>query len=187
MYRIRKAAKPPTAAQQRIVGAEADRIAPLNAATPRADIPIPKAKDLRKPETTNLSLSLGVPKGVFSFAKENTPFGTPRERLRLVVSGLRKSFAFGMGMSARGVAAFSGAIRSASAPTIRCCAAVGGFAALRMRYTPCGCRSAYLVEVRSNLRLPRHYSMRRAPAMPHSVSSLPPGKRHSRLTTVRRG
>ena len=35
-------------------------------------------------------------KGVFSFVKENTPFGTPRERLRLVVSGLRKSFAFGM-------------------------------------------------------------------------------------------
>ena len=28
------------------------------------------------------------------------------------------------------------------------------------------CRSAHLVEVRSNLRLPRHYSMRRAPAMP---------------------
>ena len=35
-----------------------------------------------------------------------------------------------------------------------------------MRHTPCGCRSAHLVEVRSNLRLPRHYSMRRAPAMP---------------------
>ena len=28
------------------------------------------------------------------------------------------------------------------------------------------CRSAHLVKVRSNLRLPRHYSMRRAPAMP---------------------
>ena len=56
--------------------------------------------------------------------------------------------------------------RFASASIIRCCAAVGGFAALRMRYTPCGCRSAHLVEVRSNLRLPRHYSMRRAPAMP---------------------
>ena len=28
------------------------------------------------------------------------------------------------------------------------------------------CRSAHLVEVRSNLRLPRHYSIRRAPAMP---------------------
>ena len=29
--------------------------------------------------------------------------------------------------------------------------------------------------------------MRRASAMPHSVGSLPPSKRHSRLTTVRRG
>ena len=37
--------------------------------------------------------------------KENGPFGTPRERLRLAVSGLRKSFASGMGMPARGVAA----------------------------------------------------------------------------------
>ena len=27
-----------------------------------------------KPETANLSLSLGVPKGPFSFAKENGPF-----------------------------------------------------------------------------------------------------------------
>ena len=33
--RIRKASEPPTAAQQRIVGAEANRIATLNAATPR--------------------------------------------------------------------------------------------------------------------------------------------------------
>mgnify|MGYP004456560769 CR=1 FL=1 len=56
-----------------------------------------------------------------------------------------------------------------------------------MRHTPCGCRSAHLVGVRSNFRLPRHYSMRRAPAMPHSASSLPPCYRHSRLTTVRRG
>ena len=59
-----------------------------------------------------------------------------------------------MGMPARGVAALSVAIRFASAPTIRCCAAVGGFAALRMRYTPCGCRSAHLVEVQPNFRLP---------------------------------
>ena len=50
---------------------KSNRIATLNAAPPRAGIHIPKAKDLRKPETTNLSLSLGVPKGVFSFAKEN--------------------------------------------------------------------------------------------------------------------
>ncbi len=46
------------------------------------------------------------------------------------------------------------AIRFASAPIIRCCAAVGGSDALRMRHTPCGCRSAHLVEVLTNFRLP---------------------------------
>ena len=35
-----------------------------------------------------------------------------------------------------------------------------------MRHTPCGCRSAYLAIVQPNSRLPRHPSMRRAPAMP---------------------
>ena len=49
------------------------------------------------------------------------------------------------------------------------------------------CRSAHLVGVQLNFRLPWHSSMRRAPAMPHSVSSLPPFYRHSRLTIVRRG
>ena len=90
-------------------------------------------------------------------------------------------------LPARGVAAFEAAIRFASAPNIRCCAAVGGSAALRMRHTPCGCRSAHLVKVQPNFRLPPVSTMRRAPAMPHSVSSLPPFYRHSRLTTVRRG
>ena len=56
-----------------------------------------------------------------------------------------------------------------------------------MRHTPCGCRSAHLVEVRSNLRLPRHYSMRRAQQCRYFASSLPPSKRHSRLTIVRCG
>ena len=92
-----------------------------------------------------------------------------------------------MEMPARGEAALSAAIRLASAPTIRCCAAVGGSAALRMRHTPCGYRSAHLIEVRSNLRLPRHSSMRRAQQCRYFARSLPPGKRHSRLTTVRRG
>ena len=41
--RIRKAAEPPTAAQQRIIEAEANRIAAANAATPRAGICIPEA------------------------------------------------------------------------------------------------------------------------------------------------
>ena len=127
-------------------------------------------------------------KGGYSLSQKRiSPFGTPRERLRLAVSGLRKSLASGMEMLARSVAAFRVATRLASAPTIRCCTAVGGFAALRMRHTPCGCRSAHLVEVRSNFRLPPVSTMRRAPAMPHLVSSLPPFYRHSRLTTVRRG
>ena len=90
-----------------------------------------------------------------------------------------------MEMPARGEAALSAAIRLASAPTTCCCAAVGGSTALRMRHTPCGCRSAYLVEVRSNQ--PEHSSMRRAQQCRYFASSLPPSKRHSRLTTVRRG
>ena len=64
------------------------------------------------------------------------------------------------------LAANGSARRFASAPIIRCCAAVGGSAALRMRHTPCGCRSAHLIEVQPNSRLPPVPTMRRAPAMP---------------------
>ena len=92
-----------------------------------------------------------------------------------------------MEMLARSVAAFRVAIRLASAPTIRCCAAVGGSASLRMRHTPCGCRSAHLVEVRSNSRLPPVSTMRRAKQCRYFARSLPPSKRHSRLTIVRCG
>ena len=60
-----------------------------------------------------------------------------------------------------------------------------------MRHTPCGCRSAHLAEVRSNLRLPRHYSMRRAPAMPlfrtqsaAGQTSLAPHDSKARLISV---
>ena len=87
----------------------------------------------------------------------------------------------------RGIAAFSVAIRFASASIIRCCAAVGGSAALRMRHTPCGCRSAHLVEVQPNFRLPPASSMRRAKQCRYFARSLPPFYRHSRLTLVRRG
>ena len=52
--RIRKAAKPPTAAQQRIVEAEASRVATLNAATLRAGISIPEAKRSFEIEIANL-------------------------------------------------------------------------------------------------------------------------------------
>ena len=46
-------------------------------------------------------------KGIFSFAKENIPFGTPRERFRLAAWGLNHLYASGMGMLARGVAALA--------------------------------------------------------------------------------
>ena len=115
------------------------------------------------------------------------PFGTPRERLRLAVQSLNDLCASEMRLPARGVAALGVARRFASAPIIRCCAAVGGFAALRMRYTPCGCRSAHLVEVQPNFRLPEHSTMRRAQQCRYFARSLPPSKRHSRLTVVRRG
>ena len=74
VYRIRKAAKPPTAAQQRIIGAEASRVATLNAATLRASISIPEAKRSFEIETANLKpFSWGIERGLFSFTKENSP------------------------------------------------------------------------------------------------------------------
>ena len=45
-----------------------------------AGILIPEVPRSFKPETANLSLSLGVPKGPFSFAKENGPFAPAARR-----------------------------------------------------------------------------------------------------------
>ena len=126
-------------------------------------------------------------KGIFSFAKENIPFGTPRERLRLAVSGLNNSDVSEVKVPRARRSRVSIARRFASAPTIRCCAAVGGSAALRMRHTPCGCRSAHLVEVQTNFLLPPVSTMRRAQQCRYFARSLPPRERHSRLTIVRRG
>ena len=107
-------------------------------------------------------LALHESKGIFSFAKENIPFGTPRERLRLAVSGLNNSDVSEVKVPRARRSRVSIARRFASAPTIRCCAAVGGSDALRMRHTPCGCRSAHLVGVQPNSRLPPVPTMRRA-------------------------
>ena len=131
-------------------------------------------------------------KGGYSLSQKRiSPFGTPRERLRLAVSGLRKSLASGMEMLARSVAAFRVATRLASAPTIRCCTAVGGFAALRMRHTPCGCRSAHLVEVLTNFRLPIVPTNAASAAMPlfrtqsaAEQTSLAPNDSKARLQSV---
>ena len=68
VYRIRKAAEPPTAAQQRIVGAEASRVATLYAATLRASISIPEAKRSFEIETANLNAFLLGGRRPFSFS-----------------------------------------------------------------------------------------------------------------------
>ena len=86
----------------------------------------------------------------------------------MAVSISNDLFASGMEMLARSLAAFRVATRLASASIIRCCAAC-------------------LIEVRSNFRLPRHCSMRRAKQCRYFARSLPPSKRHSCLTIVRRG
>ena len=67
-----------------------------------------------------------------------------------------------------GRAAFGPAIRFASVSTTRC-------------------RSAHLVEVQPNFRLPPVATMRRAKQCRYFAGSLPPDERHSRLTIVRRG
>mgnify|MGYP007090705658 CR=1 FL=1 len=104
-----------------------------------------------------------------SLSQKRIPPLKPQEKgLTLQASSSKSCNACRLHFPARGIAAFSVAIRFASAPIIRC-------------------RSAHLVEVRSNSRLPPVSTMRRAPAMPHSAGSLPPNKRHSRLTIVRRG
>ena len=107
-------------------------------------------------------------KGIFSFAKENIPFGTPRERLRLAVSGLNNSDVSEVKVPRARRCRVRTARRFASAPTIRC-------------------RSASLVAVQPNSRLPPVSTMRRAQQCRYFARSLPPGKRHSRLTIVRRG
>ena len=124
---------------------------------------------------------------IFFPEKENGRRPSKRKAFPIASEQLEELQCLPMLLPARGVAAFRTAIRFASAPIIRCCAAVGGSAALRMRHTPCGCRSAHLVEVRSNSRLPPVSTMRRAQQCRYFARSLPPSKRHSRLTIVRRG
>jgi len=99
---------------------------------------------------------------IFFPEKENGRRPSKRKAFPIASEQLEELQCLPIALPARGEAALSIAIRFAPAPTIRCCAAVGGFAALRMRYTPCGCRSACLVVVQHNFRLPRHSTMRRA-------------------------
>ena len=100
--------------------------------------------------------------GVSLFKKEiSHPYTLP-EKISIASEQLKELQCLPIALPARGGAALGVAKRFASASIIRCCAAVGGFAALRIRYTPCGCRFADLVEVQTNFRLLRHSTMRRA-------------------------
>ena len=72
--RIRKAAEPPTAAQQRMIEAEANRLAVLTRLCRAQALSFRRRKSHSSPRLPIKSLSLGVPKGPFSFAKENGPF-----------------------------------------------------------------------------------------------------------------
>ena len=71
--RIRKAAKPPTAAQQRIIEAEANRLAVLTRLCRAQALSFRRRKSHSSTELPIKSLSLGVPRGPFSFTKENGP------------------------------------------------------------------------------------------------------------------
>ena len=88
-------------------------------------------------------------KGGYSLSRKRiTPFKSPKRKVLTLQSSSSKSCdACRLHFPARGIAAFSVAIRFASAPIIRC-------------------RSAYLVGVQPNFRLPPVSTMRRASAMP---------------------
>ena len=89
--RIRKASEPPTAAQQRMIEAEASRIAMLNAALPRAGIPIPEAKGLFKPETAKQTpFFWTVTPPVFFLGKENGGCGLAARRRHIPPRCARK-------------------------------------------------------------------------------------------------
>ena len=107
-------------------------------------------------------------KGDILFRKREYPLWNPKRKALIGSFGLERLLCLRNGTACARRCRVRTARRFASASIIRC-------------------RSADLVEVQTNFRPPRHSSMRRALAMPHSAGSLPPSKRHSRLTIVRRG
>ena len=112
--------------------------------------------------------------GISLFKKEiSLPYTLP-EKISIASEQLKELQCLPIALPTRGGAALGVAKRFASASIIRCCAAVGGSAALRMRHTPCGCRSAYLVGVQPNFRLPPVSTMRRAQQCRYFARSLPP-------------
>ena len=91
---------------------------------------------------------------IFFPEKENGRCDRPKERRLIGSPKLEQPLCLRNATACVRRSRVSFARRFASASTTRCCAAVGSSAALRMRHTPCGCRSAHLVEVLTNFRLP---------------------------------
>ena len=78
VYRIRKAAKPPTAAQQRMIEAAANRIAMLTRLCRAQAFSFRRHKDCSSPRLPIKSLSLGGQRGIFSFrGKRISPLTAP--------------------------------------------------------------------------------------------------------------
>ena len=123
----------------------------------------------------------------FSFPRKKTDVARPKERrFPLQASSSKSCNACRLLLPARALPrlALLYDLTCSYHPLLR---SFGGSAALRMRHTPCGCRSAHLVEVQPNFRLPPVSTMRRAKQCRYFARSLPPFYRHSRLTTVRHG
>ena len=129
----------------------------------------------------------GRGKGAILFRKREWPLWNPKRKALIGSLDFERLLCLRNENTCARQSRVSTARRFASASIIRCCAAVGGSAALRMRHTPCGCRSAHLVEVQTNFLLSPVSTMRRAQQCRYFARSLPPSKRHSRLTIVRRG
>ena len=102
-------------------------------------------------------------KGGYSLSQKRvSPFKSPERKVYIASEQLEELQCLPIALLIARRCRVSIARRFASAPIIRCCAAVGGSAALRMRHTPCGCRSAHLVGEHSNFRLSPVPTMRRA-------------------------
>ena len=110
----------------------------------------------------------GRGKGDILFRKREYPLWNPKRKALIGSFGLERLLCLRNGNVCARRCRVRTARRFASASIIRC-------------------RSADLVEVQTNFRLPRHSSMRRAQQCRYFARSLPPSKRHSRLTIVRRG
>ena len=92
--RIRKVAEPPTAAQQRIIEAEANRIAMLNAASPRAGSCIPEAQKSFEPETANQKPFSWGSKGDILFCERGWPLCPRRPQAAYPLALVRRKGAF---------------------------------------------------------------------------------------------